>query len=144
MNKLKNFLVDPIFNYGVNIIVSDDDLFIRDSCIRILSQSAKKLNIKVNIIEGSDGVETLYLYYICLCRNIKISAIFSDENMNMMRGVNCSELIYKYCNDKGVDLIPYYLVTSEQNIKQNKSCIREILSKPILADDAERILKSII
>ena len=77
-------------------------------------------------------------------RNIKISAIFSDQNMNLMKGTDCSEIIYKACHDREIDLIPYYLITSESKIKQNKSCIREIIAKPILSEDAERILNNII
>ena len=121
-------------------------MFIRDSFRRIFSNSAKKFNIKLNILESNDGVETLYLYYISTCRNIKISAIFSDENMNMMNGLICSELLYKICNDKGNNAIPFYLVTSCQKFvldNRTNPCISEVLNKPILVRDAERILTSL-
>jgi DNA gyrase/topoisomerase IV subunit B len=42
---------------------------------RTLNNYAKKNNLKVNFIEAEDGLECLYMVYVCIKRGIKISCI---------------------------------------------------------------------
>ncbi len=139
----KNFFKDIRFHSNINVIIADDDVLIRESTRRILLQSSMNLNLTINILETCDGVETLYLYYMAYINNIKIFAIFSDENMSFLNGKDSSEIIVNILKSKNIKAAPFYLLTSIIQKEQIKSsfCYEEVIAKPLNNYDATRILK---
>lgn len=127
----------------INILVADDEIFTRQSTIRILQNLSNSLKIKINIIEADDGLETIYLVYRCITQGIRISMIISDENMNFMYGSRTAEILTEIISRKRIAEIPFYLLTAYDNIliqKYISSSIRQILTKPLTKDTARILL----
>lgn len=127
----------------INILVADDEIFTRQSTIRILHNLSISLKIKLNIIEADDGLETLYLVYRCITQGVRISMIMSDENMNFMYGSRTAEILTEIISRKRIAEIPFYLLTAYDNIliqKYISSSIRQILTKPLTKDTASILL----
>lgn len=127
----------------LNILVVDDELFTRQSTVRILYNTSKALNIKINIIEAEDGLECIYLVYKCVTQGVKISMILSDENMNFMYGSRSAEILKEIISKKRIAEIPFYLLTAYDNTlieKYISPCISQILSKPLTKDEGKKLL----
>jgi hypothetical protein len=128
----------------INIIVTDDEIFTRQSTVRMINSVCKSLKIKINILEAEDGVETIYLVYKALLQGHKISLIFSDENMNFISGINSSTIIRDLTNKKKISNIPFYLVTAYDSSHFDKklaSCVNSIYEKPLSRDVASQLIK---
>jgi CheY-like chemotaxis protein len=127
----------------INILVVDDEVFTRQSTVRILYNKSKTLKIKINIIEAEDGLECIYLVYKCVTQGVKISMILSDENMNFMYGSRSAEILKEIISKKRIAAIPFYLLTAYDNTlieKYISPCISQILSKPLTKDEARKLL----
>jgi hypothetical protein len=126
-------------------VVTDDESLTRLSTIRILKNITKKLQIKTNIIEASDGLETIFLIYKAITLGIKISFIISDENMNFLNGAKSSAILKDIYDKKKIKDIPFYLLTANNNNYSSKylkdNNIISIINKPLEIDIAEKLLK---
>jgi len=115
----------------------------RQSTIRIISNVSKELGIKINIIEAEDGLECIYLLYKSLTQGVKISMIFSDENMNFMNGSRSCHLVAEILQRKNMSEIPFYLVTAyDESMFDNKimNYVKKVLSKPLVKEIAKQII----
>ena len=138
-NSLTKEELSPPNKIEINIILADDEELPKKANMRILNKIAKEKNINLNIIESRDGVETLNLIYEYYYKtNKKISAVISDESMQCINGIKCAEIIKFYFPE--VNSIPYYLVTSYENISIDSKIINKVFSKPLRSADAEFIL----
>jgi hypothetical protein len=142
---------DPLntsFQRGViNIIVTDDEIFTRQSTVRMINSVCKSLKIKINILEAEDGVETINLVYKALIKGHRISLIFSDENMNFISGINSSSIIRDFTNKKKISDIPFYLVTAYDSSHLNKkltSSVNCTYEKPLSRDVASQLIKDFL
>jgi hypothetical protein len=126
-----------------NIIIADDEYLFRASIVKIMIESAKKLNIKLNIIESKDGIETIKIVYEYLQMKQKIDLIISDENMSYMKGSESAEILSKNFSDK--ILIPkFHIVTSNDLDSINKKYITSLHTKPLKKSTALSILENIL
>jgi len=92
-------------------------------------------------LEAQDGIETLQLIYKCLSEGIKISIIFSDENMNFINGIQSCNILNDILNKKNIQKIPFYLLTSFDNkILEENEEITKVLEKPLRKTLATEIL----
>jgi CheY-like chemotaxis protein len=135
-----NELLDENFT---NIIIVDDEVFTRQSTVRILNTVSKTLNVKINIIEAEDGLELIYLIFKCVTQGVSISMILSDENMNFMNGSRSSEILKEILTKKKITDIPFYLVTAYDNNLIEKfisPSIDQVLSKPLTKEVAKGLL----
>jgi CheY-like chemotaxis protein len=131
----------------INIIVTDDEIFTRQSTVRIINSVCKSLDIKINILEAEDGVETIYLVYKALLQGHKISLIFSDENMNFISGISSSSIIRDLTNKKKMSDIPFYLVTAYDSSHLNKkimSSVNCVYEKPLSRDVTCQLIKDFL
>jgi CheY-like chemotaxis protein len=131
----------------INIIVTDDEIFTRQSTVRMINSVCKSLKIKINILEAEDGVESINLVYKALLQGHKISLIFSDENMNFISGINSSTIIRDLTNKKKISNIPFYLVTAYDSSHFDKklaSCVNSIYEKPLSRDVACQLIKDFL
>jgi CheY-like chemotaxis protein len=131
----------------INIIVTDDEIFTRQSTVRIINSVCKSLEIKINILEAEDGVETIYLVYKALLQGHKISLIFSDENMNFISGISSSSIIRDLTNKKKMSDIPFYLVTAYDSSHLNKKIMTSvncIYEKPLSRDVTCQLIKDFL
>jgi CheY-like chemotaxis protein len=147
-NKLIKYFIKNIPKPDcINIIVADDEIFTRQSTIRIISNISKELNLNLNILEAEDGVETLYLIYKAPSLGAKISLIFSDENMNFMNGMKSCNIIKDIIDIKKLADIPFYLVSSVDGMifdKKSSFNLTKVLEKPLERHEALTILKKFI
>lgn len=128
----------------INIIVTDDEIFTRQSTVRIVKDIGNSLKINLKILEAEDGIETLYLVYKAANIGVKISCIFSDECMNFMNGLRSSNIIKEILDKKGMRHIPFYLVTAyEGNLLDSyyKKDATRIFNKPLKKKEAREILE---
>jgi response regulator RpfG family c-di-GMP phosphodiesterase len=131
-------------SHKCNIIVTDDELFTRQATIRTLKSVSKLLNINLRILEAQDGVETVFLVYKCLNEGVKISMIFSDENMNFMNGIKSCNIIKEILDKSNLGIIPYYLLTSFDNkMLDGYGNLTKVLEKPLEKSIAIEILKGV-
>ena len=116
----------------INIIVADDEIFTRQSTVRILNIVSNELGIKINIIEAEDGVETIYIVFKAATQGVKISMIISDDNMNFVNGSRCSVIMEEIIEKKRIAEIPFYLLTAYED-KEASSSIKMVLVEPSVA-----------
>lgn len=121
-----------------NIIVADDDVFVRSSAIRILLKAGKKKNINLNIIEVDDGVEIISSVYQYSKTGMNIDIIVSDETMNFLNGSESWNLIKQKTKDNKIHPISFFLVTAYQTI--HFTGIENVFNKPLSMDMANKIL----
>jgi signal transduction histidine kinase len=127
-----------------NILVVDDEELTRKSAIRLIKQYCLSLNITVNIIEASDGIECLYHTYYCLRNNIKLSFILSDENMNFVNGTYCAEILNKMYSSKGLGVIKFYMLTAYEHLNINIYLgIDQVFIKPLGKRHIDDIFKDL-
>ncbi len=123
------------------LIVADDDKFTRQSNLRIIEDSARRLQIKVEIFQAEDGLECIYIVYKCLNEGIKISLIFSDETMYYMRGTKSYEIISEILTAKNIPHIPFILVTAYEELLHHSDNNFKVISKPLSKSNTEMALK---
>ena len=114
----------------------------RQSTIRILKNAGLKLKKNFNIIESEDGIDTIYLVYKSILSGIKISLIFSDENMMFINGSQSSKILNSvYEKIKGKH-IPFYSVTAyDQSVFDfGVNFIKKVCSKPLDSFEVTQIL----
>ncbi len=128
----------------INIIVTDDEIFTRQSSVRVLKSIASEMKININIIEAQDGVETIFIFYKCISQGVRISLIVSDENMNFMNGTKTYDVLCEILEKKNLNKINFNLLTAlDNNAFENKYRSQEdfnIVSKPLTRDIARTIL----
>jgi DNA-binding LytR/AlgR family response regulator len=152
MNNCNIYVKDLTLNMGshvipkgnfMNIIVADDEILNRQATVRIINSISKTLDVKINIIEAEDGVETAYLVYKAATQGVKISMIFSDENMNFFSGTQSSKVVRDITNKKRIENIPFYLVTAYDNNFiniLNVDGVTQILDKPLSKQKGQEII----
>ncbi len=128
----------------MNIIVADDESLTRKSTIRVLQNASRRINCKINIIESSDGLDTVFLIYKATNLGIRISLILSDENMNFMNGIKSSSILYEIYQMKNIKKIPFHILTAncssyDRLFLVNKG-IETLMSKPLSIKMAENVL----
>lgn len=144
-NKFSTSSLITINQRHLNIVVTDDETFTRQSIIRILQNVSKELNLKLNIIEAEDGIETAYTICMAINRGFIISAIFSDENMKCLCGMKSSEIIKDMLNRRGIREIPFFLVTAydKELIGNTYNSVTQIISKPITKETVRSIISTL-
>jgi hypothetical protein len=104
----------------------------------------KNSNYHTKILEASDGIECLNLYYQCYKKGIKILFILSDQTMNFMDGTVCCAILKNICHAKGYKVTPCYLVTAYENLDVNENMgIINVYTKPFMTVYIEEIFISL-
>ena len=104
---------------------------------------SKEIDLKINLIEANDGIETIFLLYKAITKGISIACIFSDENMVFLNGLTSSEIIKDICKKKGIPCPPIYLVTAydkEMIGSYIPQSIKKILAKPLKQEVAKECI----
>ena len=133
-------------NSNYDIIVIDDQRFIRDSLVNIIKNVIKKLETpNVEIIEGSDGIDLLN--HIRLDHSHKIKCIFIDENMQYLNGTDVIKILRKLENNGKIQNYNVVSITAfEDNETKERilnSGANSIISKPCTKSDITKILKKL-
>jgi response regulator RpfG family c-di-GMP phosphodiesterase len=139
--------VSPKTPHVLNIIIADDEILIRQTTSRIIISVSQQLGLKINIIESSDGMETAYLVYKAAIKGIKISMIFSDENMYFLNGTQSANIILEMTKKIEISEIPFYLVTSYNHYffeSQNIKNIKKNINKPLCKNDLLNVFEKYV
>jgi CheY-like chemotaxis protein len=130
---------------GYNIIVADDDIVIRQATIRLLRKAFKEKNIKVKILEASDGIECLSIYYSYLKDGESIPFILSDETMLYMNGIYAAQVLEYIASHKNIAHVPFYILSAYENLLSGsgKEAVDGIFSKPLRKQYIEKILNKL-
>jgi two-component sensor histidine kinase len=128
-----SMLSDELSEAKYNIIVVDDDIIIRHASIRLLQKVFKEKNLSVKILEASDGIECLHIYYNYVKDGRTISFILSDETMTYMNGSYASEILTHVSRHKNLIHVPYYILSAYENLSLGnaKETIDGIFTKPL-------------
>lgn len=128
-----------------NIILVDDENLTRLSTKRVLNKASCELDIPINIIEAEDGIECIHFVNKYIKLGIKISFIYSNQNMGFVDGIECSKILMNIYESKNVSVIPFYLITAYEDSISIKKLgenigIQKVFVKPIKTDIALSIL----
>jgi signal transduction histidine kinase len=140
IEKSVNLLLEckPLSNPTSYFIVVDDEKFTRMATLRVLKQTACKLNINIIFVEADDGLDCLSFVNNFLKEGKKISGIISDEMMHHMNGSTLAEILKKIKNFNTM-LIPFYVLTALNDFSNNY--VDYIISKPMTEKEAIKIFK---
>ena len=133
-------------NNNYNIVVVDDNKFIRESSVNLIKNVLKTLKINdVDIIEGSDGIDLLNM--VRSDKSYKIKSIFIDENMEYLNGSDAIKIVRKMEDNKKVRVYNLVSITAfEDNESKNRilsSGANSIISKPCTKSDITKILSNL-
>ncbi len=81
------------------------------------------------------------MVYKSFLQGIKISMIFSDENMLFLKGTTSCKILHDIYNKKFLKEIPFYLVTAYDqgySLFEN-SHVKQVCSKPLDTFEATKI-----
>jgi signal transduction histidine kinase len=114
------------------VIVVDDEHVIRQATIRLLNKSFNEKSLSVKILEASDGIECLYLYYNLVKDGKTISFILSDETMVYMNGSTVAHILDNIAGHKNISHVPFYILSAYENLAvgSSKETIDGFFSKP--------------
>ena len=93
--------IEDFKNVKEKILIIDDSEIIRKSVIKLFSQ-LKKFDEKYEIIQGSDGIDTLYMIKNDQMNGNKIVMIISDENMEFMQGSDSFKILTEFEKQKKI------------------------------------------
>lgn len=122
---------EPLTDY---YLVVDDEGFSRESTIRLLkSHFASKMLDERNkvILEASDGIECLQVFYDCMNKGIRLSFIISDQTMNFLDGEFCAKILNDIITRRGLRKIPFFILTAYENFKCDEVCVKKCFTKPL-------------
>jgi signal transduction histidine kinase/CheY-like chemotaxis protein len=130
-----------------NIIIVDDEAITRQSMARLITQAARDLKAVVNIIQADDGIECLYIVYKSIRLGVKITLIFSDQNMHFLSGSESAEEIHKITRKAHIN-IPFYLVTAYEDRNMlnrfRTDYVTEVKTKPLNKNQMKLILSNVL
>jgi signal transduction histidine kinase len=124
----------------LNIIVVDDEKIVRQSTIRIIKRAADDLNISVNIIEASDGIETLFIIFKHFSSGVNVDCIISDETMNYMNGSISAEILQGLYEKIRIRKILFYIVSAYEKTFGHSQTIESFETKPLNSNIVRKIL----
>jgi PleD family two-component response regulator len=132
-------------NAKYSIIVVDDDIVIRQATIRLLSKTFKEKKLNVKILEASDGIECLSIYYNYLKDGRTISFILSDETMVYMNGIYASQILENISNQHNIPHVPFYILSAYENLSSGlvKETTDGIFTKPLRKSYIEEIINNL-
>jgi signal transduction histidine kinase len=154
MDKLKVLLendnkVQEEMNYTFNdknvkyVLVIDDEIITRKSTIRVISNFCNENGINIKIIEGSDGIECLYLYYQAYKKGANISLILTDQCMNYMNGSVSAKILNEVNTNRDLPHIPLYIVTAYESFTQNGDGLDGTYTKPLTRNTMKEIFENL-
>jgi signal transduction histidine kinase len=124
------------------IIVVDDEILTRKSTVRILYEYCKAKGKNLDILEASDGIECLNLYYQSFKRKVKLLLIVSDQSMNFLNGSACAKILHDLNQEKGIADVPFYILTAYEQFALD-SGIKGTFTKPLMNKFIEEMLISV-
>jgi nitrogen-specific signal transduction histidine kinase len=128
-----------------NIIVIDDEIITRKSTVRLLTKFLKERGISANVLEASDGVECLYLFYNLISNGKTIYFIISDETMLYLNGSATARILHNIEMGLNIPHVPFFILSAYESLNVDlKDYVDQVYSKPFGKQNMESILKSLI
>jgi hypothetical protein len=98
--------------------------------------------LSVKILEASDGIECLNIYYNHVKDGRAITFILSDETMIYMNGSYASQILAHISSHKNMSHTPFYILSAYENLAlgSGKEAIDGIFSKPLRKQYIDELL----
>jgi len=133
-------------NLRGNILIVDDNQIIRKSIKCLLKEIFKTKGKYYNIIEGSDGVDTLKLVIDDQKFQNSIKCVFSDEKMEYFDGSRSISILRELENSNKIKKVNFVSITSyDDNIYKNfiKTCGADyVIQKPCSKSNIINVLEN--
>jgi len=127
------FLIESLRNINkkvVNTLIVDDNSLILKTLKNLIKTVVKGKTDNYGIIKAYDGVEALALFKIDFFLNKSFKNVISDQNMSLMHGIHCFEIMKKCLkNEKYLNM--YLSTADEDNFKDSNIKYVSLLSKPV-------------
>ena len=125
----------------LKILVVDDEKLIRQSNSNLIRKFFKNKKIKVQIFECEDGFECLNMIYQGKLKGINFDYILTDQTMNYITGTILSEILHILIDNKIINYINIYLLTSYSSSLFEKipNQFLKVFSKPLIFEHLEFI-----
>jgi signal transduction histidine kinase len=122
------------------IILVDDELISMRSAKRLIENYFLHKHIKVVVLEATDGVECLFMYYHLSKQDINFF-IISDESMSYLNGSLCANIINNISKDKKIQNKNFYLLTAyESHDFDDQQGVRRTFTKPLVNNNLNIIM----
>jgi response regulator RpfG family c-di-GMP phosphodiesterase len=120
ITKQRRISIDKLQAEQEKILIVDDDILIRNSMKRMVSQCLRKFNLNYEIIEGEDGSDLINLVNDDTENLIRL--IFTDENMSDVEGSEAINSIkgIKECNS--IKIISITSLEDEESVARILQC----------------------
>jgi nitrogen-specific signal transduction histidine kinase/CheY-like chemotaxis protein len=127
-----------------NIIIVDDEINTRKSTVRLLKKFLREKNIRTNVLEASDGIECLYIFYNLISNGKTIYFIISDETMFYLSGSATARILRSIEMGINMSRVPFYILTAYESLNVNLGdVVDEVYSKPLSKQSLVEILKNL-
>ena len=129
------------------IVVVDDHNFVRQTMIKLIKQVLSESQVNnIEIIELSDGIELLNT--VIKDKSNLIKCIFTDEDMEYMKGSEAVRIIRKLEGDNRIPRYPIVSITAFDDIDTKNyivnSGVNSIIIKPCSKTNIRNALQNLI
>jgi signal transduction histidine kinase len=127
----------------LTVLVVDDEVTTRQATNRLVCRYLKDKKIHANIIQASDGIECLNLYYTYITQGKKIGFILTDETMVYMNGSASVQILNNIEKSKNMAHIPIFILTAYENLSLGvvEGLVDGVFTKPLCKQNIDEIIK---
>ncbi len=129
----------------IRILVVDDEKLIRQSNSNMIKKFFKNKSFKYEVFECEDGFDCINYIYQALLSGINFDYIITDQTMNFISGTILSDIIGLLVENKIINEIKMFLLTSysANNFNRKEDRFTKIFSKPLILEHLEFIFKDL-
>ena len=129
------------------ILLIDDNHFINEASINVVSKVLKEAGSRMEIIVGSDGADLIYQVIQDQSKGNEIKCILTDENMEYINGSEAIRIVRKLEKSLKIKFINIISVTGNEDSGSTneirKAGAQLVLNKPLSKNVIKGILKDL-
>lgn len=126
-----------------NIIVVDDDLYLRQSQQKRFNEYGRANGLDLNIIECEDGIECLTQIHASIIKGIKIHGIVTDQEMNFIQGNHLAKIIRSLVSESKITSIKLFMSSSFDGTTGGDKLFDGAFKKPLNVSNMQAIINSL-
>lgn len=146
--KKSNFKIENEVKSIIKIMICDDDSGINKCIRRLITMSAEKKKIAIELEDSMNGLECMYKIYKDYLNGNKYDAVMIDENMPFMKGSTCTNILKNMYSEGYLNKIRIISISSyedQETMKFIKSLgCDEFLPKPHSKEIISKFLDTLV